>query len=54
VLTHFIVASDADRTRRFYAGVLNIRVAGIHAVYERWRARAAVREGPGPHWRYGH
>jgi hypothetical protein len=22
VLTHFIVASDVDRTRRFYAGVL--------------------------------
>jgi catechol 2,3-dioxygenase-like lactoylglutathione lyase family enzyme len=91
VLTHFIVASDVDRTRRFYADVLggevlregcrqssgsrtagssstwaahppddkptvtletprdpdhvssflNIRVADIHAVYERWRARGA-------------
>ena len=91
VLTHFVVASDVDRSRRFYADVLggevlkggepaiialanswivintggpptddkptvtleppgdldrvssflNIRVADIHAVYERWRARGA-------------
>jgi Glyoxalase-like domain len=91
VLTHFIVASDTGRTRRFYADVLggevlregepsivalanswivinaggppthdkptvtlepprdpdhvssflNTRVAGIHAVYEQWRARGA-------------
>ena len=90
-LTHFVVASDVDRSRRFYADVLggevlkggepaiialanswivintggpptddkptvtleppgdldrvssflNIRVADIHAVYERWRARGA-------------
>jgi catechol 2,3-dioxygenase-like lactoylglutathione lyase family enzyme len=33
VLTHFIVASDVGRTRRFYAD--------IHAVYEQWRARGA-------------
>lgn len=91
VLTHFLVASDVDRSRRFYADVLggevlkegeptiialanswivinvgggptddkptvtlepppdpdrvssflNIRVADIHSVYERWRARGA-------------
>jgi len=91
LLTHFIVASDVDQTRRFYADVLggevlqdgepsivalanswiiinvggpptddkptvtletprdpdhissflNIRVADIHAVYERWRTRGA-------------
>ena len=91
MLTHFTVASDVDRTRRFYASVLggevlrerepsivalasswivinaggpptddkptvtlepprdpghvssflNIRVAGIHAVYEQWRAQGA-------------
>jgi catechol 2,3-dioxygenase-like lactoylglutathione lyase family enzyme len=90
-LTHFVVASDVDRSRRFYADALggeilkdgeptiialanswivintgggptddkptvtleppsdpdrvssflNIRVADIHAVYERWRARGA-------------
>jgi catechol 2,3-dioxygenase-like lactoylglutathione lyase family enzyme len=90
-LTHFVVASDVDRSRRFYADTLggeilkdgeptiialanswivintgggptddkptvtleppsdpdrvssflNIRVADIHAVYERWRARGA-------------
>jgi catechol 2,3-dioxygenase-like lactoylglutathione lyase family enzyme len=91
VLTHFLVASDVDRSRRFYADVLggevlkegeptiialanswivinvgggptddkptvtlepppdpdrvssflNIRVADIRSVYERWRARGA-------------
>jgi hypothetical protein len=46
VLTHLIVASDIDRSRRprdpDHAGsFLNIRVADIHAAYQRWRDRGA-------------
>ena len=56
VLTHFIVAADVGRSRRFYADVLGGEVlrdgqpsivalanswAIINAVYQRWRDRGA-------------